>query len=66
MDLNEHFVEAKTKEALRVLILQRFAGWLDDVLAEEKPLAGVAEELLAELYDNRETDTVDSMAGADD
>ena len=51
--LNDHFAEAKTKEALRVLILQRFAKWLDDVLAEEKPLEGVAAELLTELYDER-------------
>jgi molecular chaperone GrpE len=64
--LNDHFGEAKTKEALRVLILQRFAGWLDDVLSEEKPLAGVAEELLAELYDDKESDTFGSMAGAVD
>jgi len=64
--LNEHFTEANTKEALRVLILQRFAGWLDDVLAEEKPLEGVAQELLAELYDDRGSDTVGSMTGADD
>jgi molecular chaperone GrpE len=60
--LNEHFAEAKTKEALRMLILQRFAGWLDDVLAEEKPLEGVAAELLAELYVNKESDTVSSRA----
>ena len=66
MILNEHFTEAKTKEALRVLILQRFAGWLDDVLAEEKPLEGVAEELLAELYDEKESDTVGSGAGTSD
>ena len=64
--LNEHFGEAKTKEALRVLILQRFAGWLEDVLAEEKPLEGVAAELLAELYDEKESDTVGSGAGARD
>jgi molecular chaperone GrpE len=52
--LSEHFTEAKTKEALRMLILQRFARWLDEVLAEEKPLEGVAEELLAELYDDQD------------
>ena len=55
--LNEHFSEAKTKEALRVLILQRFAGWLDDVLAEEKPLEGVAAELLDELRAGKDSDT---------
>jgi hypothetical protein len=60
--LNEHFPEAKTKEALRELILQRFSGWLDDVLAEEKPLEGVAAELLAELQDEKGSDT----AGPDD
>jgi hypothetical protein len=60
--LKEHFVEAKTKDALRVLILQRFAGWLDDVLAEEKPLEGVAAELLAELHDRKDFDA----AGPDD
>lgn len=64
--LNEHFAEANTKEALRVLILQRFAGWLDDILADEKPLEGVAAELLAELVDDKAPDTVDSAAGADD
>ena len=64
--LKEHFAEAETKEALRTLILQRFAGWLDDVLAEEKPLEGVAEELLAELYNDVGSDTVGTMAGADD
>ena len=66
MTLNEHFTEAKTKEALRVLILQRFAGWLDDVLAEEKPMEGVAKELLAELYDKKESDTVGPGAGTSD
>ena len=55
--LNDHFAEVKTKEALRVLILQRFAKWLDDVLAEEKPLEGIAAELLSELYDERDSDT---------
>jgi molecular chaperone GrpE len=64
--LNEHFTEAKSKEALRVLILQRFAGWLDDVLAEEKPLEGVAEEVLTELFDEKESDTVGPEAGASD
>ena len=64
--LNEQFAEAKTKEALRVLILQRFAGWLDDVLAEEKPLAGVAAELLAELFDDKASDTIGSRTGAYD
>jgi hypothetical protein len=60
--LNEDFPEAKTKEALRMLILQRFAGWLDDVLAEEKPLEGVAAGLLAELQDEKGSD----IAGPDD
>jgi molecular chaperone GrpE len=64
--INEHFTEAKTKEALRVLILQRFARWLDDVLAEEKPLEGVAKELLAELYDEKESDPVGPGADAGD
>jgi molecular chaperone GrpE (heat shock protein) len=54
--LNEYFSEAKTKEALRVLIIQRFAMWLDDVLAEEKPLEGVAAELLAELHDGKDSE----------
>jgi len=60
--LNEHFTEANTKEALRVLILQRFAGWLDDVLAEEKPLEGIAAQLLTELYDQKESDSRDPRA----
>ncbi|MBT8367138.1 MAG: nucleotide exchange factor GrpE [Deltaproteobacteria bacterium] len=64
--LNENFAEAKTKEALRVLILQRFAGWLDDVLAEEKPLEGVAAELLAELHDRKDSDTAGPGDGAYD
>jgi molecular chaperone GrpE len=64
--LNEHFAEAKTKEALRVLILQRFATWLDDVLAEEKPLEGVAAELLSELYDGRDSDTAGPAEGTFD
>jgi len=64
--LNEHFAEPKTKEALRILILQRFTEWLDDVLAEEKPLEGVAAELLAELYDGKESDATDSRVGAND
>ncbi len=50
-------MEAKSKEALKVLILQRFVKWLDDVLAEEKPLEGVAAELLAEFHDGRDSDT---------
>ena len=62
MTLNEHFTEANTKEALRVLILQRFAGWLDDVLAEEKPLEGIAAQLLSELYDQKESDSRDPRA----
>ena len=57
---NEHFSEAKTKEALKVLILRRFADWLDDVLAEEKPLEGVAAELLAELQAEKKTNAVGS------
>jgi molecular chaperone GrpE len=64
--LNDHFAEAKTKEALRVLILQRFAKWLDDVLAEEKPLEGVAAELLTELYDGRNSDTPGPAEGTYD
>ena len=64
--LNDHFAEAKGKEALRVLILQRFAKWLDDVLAEEKPLEGIAAELLSELYDGRESDTTGPVEGTDD
>jgi len=64
--LNEHFAEAKTKEALRVLILQRFAGWLDDVLAEEKPLEGIAAELLAELHDGKDSDTAGPSDGTYD
>ena len=59
MTLNEQFVEAETKEALRALILHRFAGWLDDVLAEEKPLEGIAAQLLAELHDHKESDCLD-------
>jgi hypothetical protein len=55
--LNEYFSEAKTKEALRVLILQRFAKWLDDVLAEEKPLEGIAAELLSELEQGSGSET---------
>ncbi|MBC8248012.1 MAG: nucleotide exchange factor GrpE [Deltaproteobacteria bacterium] len=50
-------MEAKSKEALKVLILQRFVKWLDDVLAEEKSLEGVAAELLAEFHDGRDSDT---------
>ena len=64
--LNEHFSEAKTKEALRVLILQRFTKWLDDVLAEEKPLEGVAAELLAELHDGKDSDTAGPRDGVYD
>jgi molecular chaperone GrpE len=64
--LNDHFAAAKTKEALRVLILQRFAKWLDDVLAEEKPLEGVAAELLSELYDGRDSDAAGPAEGSYD
>ncbi len=63
---NEHFAEAETKEALRILILRRFTEWLDDVLAEEKPLDGVAAELLAELDNSKEAKGVDPGAGAYD
>jgi molecular chaperone GrpE len=65
-DLNDYFAEAKTKEALRILILQRFAKWLDDVLAEEKPLEGVAAELLSELYDGRDSKTTGPAEGTYD
>ncbi len=61
---NEHFAEAETKEALRILILQRFTEWLDDVLVEEKPLEGVAAELLAELDNSKQAEGDDP--GADD
>jgi len=54
----ESFADAKTKEALKTLILQRFSRWLDDVLAEEKPLEGLAAELLAELQEEKGSDTV--------
>ncbi len=64
--LNDHFAEAKTKEALKILILQRFAKWLDDVLTEEKPLEGVAAELLSELYDGRDSDTTGLPEGTYD
>jgi hypothetical protein len=64
--LSDNFAEAKTKEALRVLILQRFATWLDDVLAEEKPIEGIAAELLAELYDGRDSDTTGPAEGTYD
>lgn len=56
--LNEDLTEAKTREAFRALVLQRFAKWLDDVLAEEKPIEGVAAELLAELEDTDGSGTV--------
>jgi len=65
-DLNDHFAESKTKEALKVLILQRFEKWLDDVLTEEKPLEGVAAELLAELYDEKGSDTAGPFEDAYD
>ena len=58
MALKEHFAEPETKEALRILILQRFSEWLDDVLVEEKPLEGVAAELLAELEGGKEAEAV--------
>ena len=64
--LNDHFAEAKTKEALKILILQRFSKWLDDVLTEEKPLEGVAAELLSELYDGRDSDTTGQTEGTYD
>jgi molecular chaperone GrpE len=64
--LHEHFAEAKSKEALKVLILQRFTRWLDDVLAEEKPLQGVAAELLAELQDGSGSDTTGPTDGTYD
>lgn len=63
---NEHFAEAETKEALRILILQRFSEWLDDVLVEEKPLEGVAAELLAELEGGKEAEAGVPGAGAYD
>jgi molecular chaperone GrpE len=63
---NEHFAEAETREALRILILQRFTEWLDDVLVEEKPLEGIAAELLAELDNGKEAEDVDPGAGAYD
>jgi molecular chaperone GrpE len=50
--------DAKTKEALKILILERFSRWLDDVLAEEKPLEGLAAELFAELQEEKGSDTV--------
>ena len=64
--LQEQFAESNPKEALRVLILQRFATWLDEILAEEKPLEGVAAELLAELHDGTGSDDTGQTDGAYD
>jgi molecular chaperone GrpE len=64
--LSEHFNEAKTKDALKALILQRFARWLDDVLTDEQTLEGVPAELLTELYDDQQPNGVDPGAGAYD
>jgi molecular chaperone GrpE len=66
MFFNQHFAKAETKEALRILILQRFTEWLDDILVEENPLEGVAAELLAELDNGKEAEGVDPRAGAYD
>lgn len=41
----------KIKDPVREQILQRFANWLDYVLAEEKSIEGIAAELLSELED---------------
>jgi len=53
-----HLMESKTRDAFRVLVLRRFAKWLDDVLAEEKPIDGIATELLAELEDTGDSGAV--------
>ncbi|CAB1082401.1 hypothetical protein D1AOALGA4SA_10022 [Olavius algarvensis Delta 1 endosymbiont] len=58
--LTEPLTDANTKEALKTLIVQRFTRWLDDVLAEEKPLEGLAAELLAELQAEKASDTVET------
>jgi molecular chaperone GrpE (heat shock protein) len=47
----------QTGERSREQILQRFERWLDDVLAKEEPLEGVADELLSELEQSNGSDT---------
>jgi len=39
----------QTEQSVREQIVQRFETWLDEVLAEEEPLEGIADELLSEL-----------------
>ena len=56
-ELSRHFGQTKTREALRTLILNRFANWLDQVLADELPLEGIGAELLSELGDDSGRDT---------
>jgi len=50
--------EAQTRQPVREQLIQRFEKWLDDVLAEEEPLEGIAEELLSELEDRDSSGTV--------
>jgi molecular chaperone GrpE len=56
----------KIKDPVREQILQRFANWLDYVLAEEKPIEGIAAELLSELEDGNGSESVDPDDRADD
>ena len=64
--LNDHFADVESQEALRTLILHRFAEWLDDVLVEEKPLDGIAADLLADLDGSKNAEADDSGSGAYD
>jgi molecular chaperone GrpE len=56
----------KTKDPVREQILQRFTNWLDNVLAEEKPLEGIAAELLFELKDGNGSEPVGPADSTDD
>ena len=52
----EHVPETQREQLVREQILERFEKWLDHVLAQEKPVEGIADELLSELENESDQD----------
>ena len=58
--------EIQAEKPVREKILRRFEKWLDEVLAEEKPLTGIARDFLGELEDTIGSGKVEPIDNKDD
>ena len=56
--LPENVPVKQTEQSVRDQIVRRFEKWLDDVLAEEEPLQGIADELFSELEGKSESGVI--------